>query len=120
MKPKKYGLSFSEIAVIKMIHDLYGKRYHHYRECFINEEGEIHIFIKNRHGESQFSVNLTFLSTIQNISTVQIQEKYLMPDFAGKSHLPRCKTKSSCRHLTLIPEQLPKDDYSPVYERLAS
>lgn len=84
---RKSVLSSSEMDILAMVHDLYGKKHHHYRECFENKKKENLIFIKNRKGEAQFTVNLSLLAKIQNIFSVQLKEKHLMPERLGRPHL---------------------------------
>lgn len=108
MKPAlgKTNLSSTEMDILRMVHDLYGKRHHHARECFINEAGDKLIFIKKRNGDAQFAINITLLAKIRNMFTVQFQEKYLMPDLAGKPHLPSGDGEPVREYYTLLEEQL--------------
>ncbi|MCF7818283.1 MAG: hypothetical protein K9M54_10415 [Kiritimatiellales bacterium] len=106
MFPANTDLSSTEMDVLRMVHDLYGKRHHHARECFINDEGEKLIFIKKRNGEAQFAVNITLLARIRHIFTIQFQEKYLMPDLAGKPHLPSGDGDPACEYYTFLDDQL--------------
>lgn len=88
MFPAKTSLPPAEMDILRMVHNLYGRRHHRDRECFLNEDRDNLIFIRNRSGDAQFAVNLTQLARIRTTSTVQFQEKYLLPDLAGKPHLP--------------------------------
>lgn len=106
MSYSKSNISPTETEVLGMVHNLYGRRHHHARECFINEAGEKLIFIKNRNGDAQFAINLTLLAKIRNIFTIQFQEKYLMPDLAGKPHLPSGDGEPAFEYYTFIDEQL--------------
>jgi len=119
MRSKKTGLTSAETEILEMVHSLYGKRHHRWQECFSNEERENLIFIKNRHGEAQFAVNLTLLAKIRTIFTVQFQEKYLLKGIEFDNLLPTCGQNPLDEYHAFISEQLqaPAED---EYESLAS
>lgn len=75
---RRQGIDRGEALVLEMVQELYGKRWHHLRECFRNVKGDTLLAIKNREGLSQFTLNLTVLSQIkQQLDTGFVQTHLL-------------------------------------------
>lgn len=98
-----------------MVRDRYGKRHHRPRECFMNDEGEKLIAIKNHDGVAQFSLNLTLLGNMRSIFMARLTEKYLVPDRERKLSLISGAHDPHKEYLEFIAEQIPKR-----YQELAS
>ncbi len=72
------GLNLIELEVLKMIQELYGRRMHRPRDCYVTEDGEICIFIKDKKGDSVFSANLTVLSRIRQAIDSEFKEQHFI------------------------------------------
>lgn len=81
---KKYNqnrrnpLGMAEREVLRLIQDLYGHRWHGVRDCYVDSDGQHNLFIKNKSGEAQFSVNLTLLAQIKSVMETSFVQKHLI------------------------------------------
>lgn len=87
MNLRKYGLTTSEENVLRMIQNLYGKRHHLPKECFVNETGENLIAVKKPDGYTLFVVNLSLLAKMNDIFADRFSRKYLLPNDTDTLHL---------------------------------
>jgi hypothetical protein len=72
------GMTEAEAGVLKMIQDLYGRQWHKRRDCYKTEGGSICIFIKDKGGAAQFSVDLTLLGQLRQVLDSGFKETHLM------------------------------------------
>ena len=68
----------AETVVLKMIQDLYGRRWHKKNDLYKNEANDLCIFIKNKGGDAQFSLNLTLLARLKDVLDSDFKEKHFI------------------------------------------